>query len=121
MSNEKLGVEQIIKVLDAIIEGGNVSEKVAKADSTIGKVMAVVPMADELLRLMSLSPVVLQAEWKDLDEPERTQLRAHFRAKFDIEDDELEGKVELGLELVSESVAFVEKIVEYGKSLRKKE
>lgn len=119
MENKKLSVEQIIKVLDVIIEGGNVADKVAKATSVMTKVMAVVPMADELLRLLSLSPTVLKAEWSDLDAEEKAALKAHVNEKFDIADDDIEAKVELGLALVGEVVDFAAKASAYAKTFKK--
>ena len=119
--SEKLGTDQIIKVLDVIIEGGNVADAVGRASTIMGKVMAVLPITDELLRLMSLSPVALKAQYKDLDDVEKEELRAHVREKFDIADDDLEAKLELGLELVSETIALVDRMVDYAKSFKKKD
>ena len=117
--DKKQGIEQITKVLDVIIEGGNVAEKVAAATSVMGKVMSIVPMADELLRLMSLSPVVLKSEYADLDEAEKQQLRDHINNKFDLSNDDLEARLELGLILVGEAVDLVNKAVAYAKSFKK--
>ncbi len=119
--SEKHGVDQIIKVLDLVVEGGNVADAVSKAESVMSKVMAVVPIADELLRIMSLSPVALKVQFKDLDDTERDQLREHVREKFDISDDVLEQKLEDGLDLVTDLVSLVDRAVDYAKAFRKKD
>lgn len=117
--DKKYGVEQIIKVLDVVVEVGNVSEKVASATTVMGKVMAIIPLSDELLCLMSLSPLTLKAEFSELDADEKKLLQDHVKEKFDIADDQIESKVELGLTLVSEAVEFIGKAVDYAKSFRK--
>lgn len=115
---KQMGVDQIKKVLDVIIEAGNVSEKVASADSIIGKAMALMPIADDLLRLMSLSPMVLRREWSDLDDAERKELIEYVREKLDISDDDLEARVEVGLELVNDAIVFIDNAMDYAKSFK---
>ena len=117
---KKEGVDQIIKVLDVVVEGGNVADAVSKQTTVIGKAMAVLPIADELLRLMSLSPMALKRQWKDLDDEEREMLRKHVNEKFDIADDALEAQLETGLDLVGDVIDCVDRAVAYAKSFKKK-
>lgn len=121
MTQQKLGIDQIIKVLDLILEAGNVSEKVASATSVVSKVMALVPLSDELLRLLSLSPIVLKAQWADLDSDERKELNEYMREKLDLQDDALEAKIEAGLVLVNQAVEFIDQAINYAKDFKKKE
>lgn len=117
---KKIGTDQIVKILDLLIEGGNVSEKVSQADSVMGKVMALVPLADELLTIMSLSPGLLIAQYKDLDDLEREEINVHVKEKFDIADDLLEAQIEEGVELVGEVVGILNKVVTFSKRFKKK-
>lgn len=116
---EKLGVDEIKKVLDVVIEGGNVAEDYAKADTVVKKVMALVPMTDELLRLISLSPVALKAQWKDLDDQEREELKEHAKAKYDLDDKNFEALVEEGLDLIDEYLTLINKTMDYSKKFKK--
>jgi len=118
MSNEAYGVEQMKKVLDVIIEGGNVAPKVHAATNVVGKITALVPLADELAALVTLRPTLLKKEWHDLSDEEKAELKTHVKAKFDLEDDVLEAKVEAGFELVNEAVDLVEKAVAYVQALK---
>lgn len=118
---EQFGTEQIIKVLDVIIEAGNVAPKVQQASNVVGKISALLPMTDELVALISLQPTVLKKEWADLSVEEKSEIMTHAKDKYDIEDDGLEAKVEEGLMLVNEAVNFVAKAIDYAKSFKKGE
>lgn len=116
---KKLGVTETLKVLDLVVEAGNVADKVAKSDSVIAKVMAVVPMSDEILRIMSLNVSMLKAEKDDYDDAEIAQMQKHIKDKFDIADDQLEEKLEEGLGLVTKVIEVVDEAIDYVRSFRK--
>ncbi len=117
MSNKE-GTDQLIKVLDVIIEAGNVAPKVAAAGNVVAKISAMLPITDELAALISLQPKLLKRQWADLDDSEKGLIKIHVKDKYDIEDDVLEAKIEEGLELVSEAVDFVSKAVAYVKTFK---
>lgn len=111
------GVDQLIKIWDLVIEIGNVAPKVALASGGISKAMALLPLTDEVIGLLSLEPGLLVKEWKDFDESERKLFMEHAVEKLDLADEALELKVELGLQLVRDIVMVAEKIAAYRETL----
>lgn len=112
---EKYGVEQVTRVMDVLVEAGNVAARmIGDQGGAAAKVGHLLRMSDELIGLVGLDAAKLKAELADLSPEERAQLMAHVKEKFDLADDALEAKIEAGLglavklqELVVELVALV--------------
>ncbi len=121
MADEKYGVEEITKLVDAVVEGGNVFEKLKSQKTWIGKAMSLLPMIDELSALISLKFEEIPLELKDLSEEERSQLLAHVKEKYDVEDDKSEAMVEEGLTLINNLATFVFEAIGYAQKWRAKD
>jgi hypothetical protein len=111
------GVEQVGKVLDVVVEGGNVAEEVIKGQGVLGKITPVGQLLDELMALSSLDGAKLKLEVGEIDSADKAALVERFKAKFDLEDDHVEGLVEEGLglasaahDLIAASIAFAKKV-----------
>jgi hypothetical protein len=121
MEEQKLGTEEIKKVIGVIAAGGDVIEAFVKAESVMGKISALVPLAEQFLSIISISPAMLMDQFKDLDDAEKADLHAEFKARFDLDDDALEAKVEAAVALGAEALELIAKVVDYAKELKKKE
>lgn len=92
-----LGIENLIKVGDVVIEGGNVAAVIATMPKDAGLLQKLAPIAglqDELLGLVSVDFSALIPEFKDIDAQEIIQWETHFKQKFHIPQAELEGLIE---------------------------
>lgn len=115
--SEKQGVEQVKKVLDVVVEAGNVVEKIAKTEgNAVAKLTKLVALTDELLQLAGLDVAKLKAEIADLDPAEKALLLEHVKSKFDLEDDKLEAKLEAGLGLAAKAGELVAEVVAFAKA-----
>lgn len=115
----KFGVENLKKVLDIVLEGGNVAEDIAKEEgNTMAKIGHVTQMFDELMALTGVDFSLLDDEIKELGDVDRAELLAHMKSKFDLENDVLELKIEEGLSLAKEASDFVLKVISYVKALK---
>lgn len=116
MAEEKKGTEQIKKVLDALLEAGNVADKmINEKGGALARVTMLIKMSDELIALTGLNVGELKAEWKDLDDAEKAELIAHAKEKFDILEDAVEAKIESAFDLAFEAEKLVEAGIEFGK------
>lgn len=116
---EKLGVDQIEKVLDVVLEAGNVAEKVLKEPGgAVAKLSHLTAMFDEVVALAGVSPAAVVAQFKDLDAEEKGKLFERLRVKLDLADDLLEAKIELGLALALEAEELVKKVIAFAQSFK---
>lgn len=97
--SEKLGVENIIRILDVVIEAGNVGGEIAiiAKDPLAGIVDKLKPASkilDEVYALFKTDFKAVIPEYKDIDSVELAQIYEHFRIKFDIPQDRVEEIVE---------------------------
>src|SRR5690606_3908050 len=95
------GVEQVGKVLDVVVEGGNIAEDVIKGQGVLGKITPVGQILDELMALSTLDVAKLKLEAGEIDVADKAALVERFKAKFDLEDDHAESLVEEGLAIAS--------------------
>ena len=103
MSDEKLGTDQIKKVVDALVEAGNVAGLIAADKGNfLQRATYLMRLSDEAIGLASLDVKALRAQFADLDDQEKAELVAHAKDKFDLADDVLEAKIEAGFDLVEE-------------------
>lgn len=116
---EKYGIDQLIKVLDVVIEIGNVAPAVQKAENTLSKIGALLPITDEVAGLATLKPSLLKLQWNDFSDVEKAQVMEHAKNKYSIEDKVLEQQIETGLELVRRSVDLVTECVDFVKTIKK--
>ena len=115
------GTKNIIKVIEMLAEGGNVAEKMLDSKGgTISKLSNLSSLFDEVMALTTLDANLLRNELKELDAADNAAILAAAKAKFDIDDDELEGKIEEGLDLIFELKEMGAKVMTYAKSLNAK-
>ena len=109
MSEQKLGTEQVEKVMNLVLEGANVADKIINEKSGgQAKLMHALALTDELAALSGLSVPDLIAQWKNIDSAEKADLIAKAKAKFDLIDDGVEALVEEVMEVGfdTQEVAF---------------
>lgn len=117
---EKVSVENIEKIVVAVAAVGNVLEKfIAEQGGIVKRLSHLVSLGGEAIALTSLEPSKLAAEFKNIDDAEKAQLLASFKAKFDLSNDEVEAKVEGALGLAVKTESLVEEIVGFAKSFKK--
>lgn len=116
---EKLGIDQIKKVLALILELGNVGDYIGKhPELGVAKFAKLTELFDELMAMGSFSVEEFKKQYADLDEAEIAELKLFMKEKFNIEDDVLEGKIEQGLDLFAEGFEFVQKVIAFGKAMK---
>jgi hypothetical protein len=116
---EKLGVDQIEKAMNLIVEGGNVAAAViADKGPLISKLSHLTALYDEFVGLVGFSPSVALAQAKDLDSVEKADLFTKLKVKFDLADDQVEAKIEAAIELAVEVESLIEKVVAFAASLK---
>ena len=102
---EKYGTENLKKVLDVGLEGGNVAGHWSQPGSK--GAMELLRLTDEVMLLPSVNFSLLEQEIKDLSETELMELHAHAAKKFDIPQDKVEAIVEKGLAMGLKVVGLV--------------
>jgi len=116
------GTEQLKKVLDVLIEGGMVADRMlSESGGWLKRLSHLTAVADEVFALTGLDTAALKAEWGELDEGDRSSLVAHFKAKFDLPDDQVEAKVEAGLSLAAKAGELVLEVIDFSKTLKASE
>lgn len=115
------GTDQIIKVIDVIVEGANVAPIVREEKRIIGKVMALLPLTDEVAALITLKPKMLKMEIEDLSKDEINILVDHIKEKYDVPDDNAEAAIEAGLEIISDGFEWFESAYVWAKGFFKKD
>ena len=107
------------KVLDLIIEFGNVYPNVAEAESSIAKAIALSPVVNELTGILTVDMAALSAEYSAMVEADKVELLAYAKDKYDIDDDKLEAQVERGFVLAFDVWRIGRDIVAYAKECKK--
>lgn len=102
-----LGVEQISKVLDVVVEGLNVASKIAHK----GGVLSVIAMVDELSALGTLDFEVLKKEVAELDGEDAKRLNDLVAAKLDLVDKVVEAKIKALPSLALECLAVAQEVL----------
>lgn len=120
MGKEEYGIENLTKVVDVVVEVGNVIPEVMAATSLVGRIRAVSALTDEVLALMKLKPGELPKEFKDFSDEEKKEMKVHINAKFDIENDLLEALIEEAIGLGIEQLNLGNKMVTLAKKFKAK-
>lgn len=117
---EKFGVKNFLKVSDLVFECGNVvgmaleDGKISTNDFGL-----VFNLIDEVSALSSVDWSELKNEVMDFDPSEVKEIEEHFKAKFDIPQDEIEAKVENIVDVVIKFVEVGFDIYDVVKSFKK--
>ena len=114
------GVDQVIKAWDVVVELGNVADKVSmERGGTMAKVAHMTALFDELMALPGLDFEKLSKQAGELDTDDIKKIMDHTKLKLDLIDDVSEAQIEKGLELVVEGYAFLTKVIDFSKEVRK--
>lgn len=100
--SEDYGIENLTKVLDLVIESGNVSGNIIALPEGkwYEKILPAVKLIDEIASLFSVTWNQVIPEFKDLSDNEKEILKKHFIEKFDIPQDNIEIIIEDSLSLL---------------------
>jgi len=110
-------IDQLKKCFDLLIEGGNVAGKVYEDNKiTMSDTGHLMMMLDEVTAMSGVSLSVVVAQAKDIDSAEMADLGQHLKTKFDIPQDELEQKIEEGVEVLAMLAQAGSKAYAYVKS-----
>jgi hypothetical protein len=95
------GIAELLKVAMLGAEGANVVEDILNKEG----LFSLFKLADEASAMASLDADLLLKEVKELDSDDYAALYAAVKDKLDLSDDELEKKLEGGIDLVYQSVS----------------
>ena len=113
------GVENSLKVLELLAEGGNVAEDMAQGSgSFLDKAKHLAKLTDELWALTGVSWGELAKELKELDGEDRQKLYDGFKVKFNLDNDVVEALVEDGVFLVSDYASLAKRTVAFAKRIK---
>lgn len=119
MEDKKVGIEDLKKVVTVLAKAGSVADQmINEKGGVVAKLSHLIGLSSALVGLAGCSATELKAEFADLDAAEKAELVAHAKAEFDIAEDDVEAKIEAGLDLAIEGESFIEKIVAFAKSLK---
>lgn len=120
MTETKIGYDNLKKIWLMIIEIGNVADGfISDSASTWSKISSISDLFDELTGILSCDWNKVKSELNDLDAKERAELLKIAKEKFDIDDDQVEDRIERGLDLANELYTVVNKTIDYAKEWRK--
>lgn len=116
---EKVGTQNLKKVLDVVLEMGNASEDMLRGgQSLMQRLSHISQMFDEFMALTSVKYHLLDDEAKNLDDAEKAELIQHMKMKFDLDNDELEAKIEAGVSIAAKLGSALSESISWAKSLK---
>lgn len=119
MSNmEVYGIDNMMKVVNVVVECGNVIPQVIAAKSLVGRITALGALTDELISLASLKPDMMKKEWADFSDDEKVQMTNQIRAKFDIENDTLEMVIEEAIAIAIAQIELGGKMIDLARKFK---
>jgi hypothetical protein len=118
---EKLGIDNITKIFDVLIEAGNVFglvKNVGPDAHWLDRIKPVAQILDEVYDLLKVDFAKLLPEIKDIDESEKTKLKEHFKIKFDVPQDEVEQVLEESFEVLISLIENIQKTIQLTKKIK---
>lgn len=94
MTEEKYGYEEIRKVLFMGLAFGEAVAQAREETSFAQKAAGFLNCVDEAIEVFTIDRELLVKEWEDFDKDERKELSIEAMEAFDLEDDDLEHKIE---------------------------
>lgn len=122
LPTEKLGVDNLWKVLATTLELGNVVDKmiVQKEQTWVTRFLGnALEMTDDVALMFTVKYNQILPEFKDLDAVERADLLQRAKDKFDIPDDKVEEVVEKTFEIIFSLGDTILSLVSMIKALKK--
>lgn len=118
----QFGVDNLIKVSNVILEGGNVIDKIMKEEGgSMAKAAHAMMLFDELMMLPTINYDIIDDEIKELDAEDKAKLDAHFMAKLDIANDQVEESIEKVFSMILKLETIVKEILALVKSFKAEE
>lgn len=113
----KYGVDNIIKALNLLLEMGNVGDYIGShPELGAARWSKITDLFDEAMLMTTFSFSDMKKEFTELDKEDRDKVITALKKKFDLENDELELKIEDGLDLAIQTYELVLKIISFSKS-----
>lgn len=108
---QKVGIENLKRVVKGIATIANVGDAFGREKGT-NRWQQLIGLGELLRQLNGIDFRKVVGEIKDLDKPERDELRTMFDSSFDLRDDQLEDVVEEGLGLLEDIASVVDRTQE---------
>ncbi|MCF8359239.1 MAG: hypothetical protein K9H26_10800 [Prolixibacteraceae bacterium] len=107
MDKEKIGIDTLLKDADIVCNFTNTIDK-AVEDKHVDffEWFKIIQAATGFIGLVKTRKQAV-IEWKDLDEQEKTQMKAHFAEKFDLNNDEAEEMAEAAFNTIVDILTIV--------------
>jgi hypothetical protein len=114
-----LGVQDVKALAGAVAKGASVAAKVlADGDVNLRDMVHVPELFSALRGLAGVNYLSVLPQLTDLDEAEKAELAADFRAKFDLPQDTVEVVVEQGYAILLEAIQAVLAFVKVGQKVK---
>lgn len=107
-----VGIENLKKIVVLGAEGLNVGSKIIHG----GGLLSLLGLVDEVSALGTLDKNAILAEVKDLSEEEKKMLSDLFKSKLQLQNAEVEKKIEAGVDVLNEAVLLAAAAVDLYKS-----
>jgi len=117
---EKLGIEDVKPLFSAVLHASEILVDASKDGFSLTDLPAFLKLVPLVPKLVSVEYGKVLPELKDLSPEEAKELADLAKSEFDLADDELEGKVESGLQVAAQLYGLCAQALELGKSLLKK-
>ncbi len=116
---EAFGVENIKKVLAAVLEGGNVAGKIVAAKGSKWLAMAnLMDLVDEVMALTTVKWDLLDDEYKDMSASEKEDVMTFIKEKFDIPQNKVEAAIERSLSIAMKLEGIIKETIALVKDLQ---
>ncbi len=110
--SEKLGIENIKKMFLIIL---TISASIVKLSKKFNY-RILIELGLEIVSYGNIVDVFKESlkEFRDLDPQEAKQVALDAKRKFDIEDDELEARIEKGIDIIEEGFQIIPQAIKWG-------
>lgn len=114
MQEGQYGTSEIKKVVGLGIELFNVAPEVMDAKGATSRLLALSPLKDELIEIVTFDQDLLKKQWDDLSDAEMDDVYQFAKDKYDIADDQVEEMVEEGFDIALEWIDLLSRTYDYG-------
>lgn len=119
---KKYGIENVWKVLELVLEGGNVAGNIVAQDGDVKWYQRFLfplgALGDEIIGMFNVKYSELLPEFADIDEQEKAVLLERARVKFDIPQDKVEEVVEAAFAIAFKLGDIVKECIALAKSYK---
>lgn len=115
--DQKLGVENLKKVVRLIAVLANVGDKIGH-DTSVSRWANLFELIGAVREISGLQWSQVLPEIKDLDGAERAEIEQVFKEQFDLADDKLEAAIEKGIVIAEKQVAVIQEASDLVKEIK---